>query len=674
MVRVLPLMFALALAAAQAPTTSKPSADVGTAQPSLDEPIRAQFVGGARLAPDQSIPRAELEAFVDGVVRQAVGTHHLAGASVAVVQSGDVVFKRGYGLADLETGRRVDPDGTLFRIGSITKTFTWIALMKAVEAGRIGLDDPVNEHLPPELRIPDQGFSEPIRIRHLPTHASGFEARALGHLFEKDAAQIRSLAKYLREERPARVRDPGLLSSYSNYGAALAGAILQQVDGRSWQDIIEADIIGALGMTHSSAREPYPARDDLPALMSERLAANLSKGYRWTDAGHVVRELEYLTQIAPAGVISSTARDMAQYMLMLLNDGLLDGVRVFGPQAARAFRTPMTKLPRVVGNWAAGFETRATGAFTSFSHDGATPSFLSSLVLVPELRLGVFVTTNTSGGANLAGALPARIVDHFYAPPPNAPTPRSPAVAASAQVYEGHYLMTVRAYGGLEGFLSRLQTSQVVVTPDGYLTLPVLGRTQRFGRTEQVDVFTSVDRRGLIPSIPGLLFNRKGDRATRIESYQLALERVGPVFQPQTLYTLGVLTLVASLGTLLGVWLRASHGLYQTNTQRLAGAVQAVAAIAWLISAGAAGAFALNAANLLYTWPPPAILIFSSAALVATLLAVTALLLLPAVWRRGRDTAGWTWWRKLRFTLATTVFVLYGGFLALWGALQPWNP
>lgn len=234
--------------------------------------------------------------------------------------------------------------------------------------------------------------------------------------------------------------------------------------------------------------------------------------------------------------------------------------------------------------------------------------------------------------------------------------------------------MTVRAYGGLEGFLSRLQTSQVVVTPDGYLTLPVLGRTQRFGRTEQVDVFTSVDRRGLIPSIPGLLFKREGDQATRIESYQLALERVGPVFQPQTLYTLAALVLVASLGTLMGVWFRTGRGLDQTDTQRLAGAVQAVAAIAWLISAGAAGAFALSGANLLYTWPPPAIVIFSSAALVATLLAVAALLLLPAVWRGGRDAAGWTWWRKLHYSVATTVFVIFGAVLALWGGLQPWNP
>src|SRR5690606_4750058 len=120
-----------------------------------------------RLAPHQSIPPAELEAFIDATVRLAMDDLHIAGAAVCVVQDGAVVLAKGYGFADLDPPRPVDAATTLFRIGSITKTFTWIALMRAVERGEIELDAPVNAYLPVDLRIPDEPFAEPVRAWHL---------------------------------------------------------------------------------------------------------------------------------------------------------------------------------------------------------------------------------------------------------------------------------------------------------------------------------------------------------------------------------------------------------------------------------------------------------------------------------------------------------------------------
>ena len=337
-----------------------------------------------RLVPGQSMPPAELEAFVDGVVRQAMDAAHIAGVTVGVVQGGATVLKKGYGFADLEQGRRVDPDRTLFRVGSITKTFTWISMMNAVAAGRLRLDDPINDHLPADLQLPDEGFTQPIRVRHLLTHSAGFEDLVLGHLFEREAAQVRPLRQYLREERPSRVREPGVLTTYSNDSVGLAGAILEQLHGRPWQEIAEAEIITPLGLTHTSTREPYPPRDGLVAPMPASLAPLLSKGYRWAGTGHRRRDFEFITFGAPAGVLSSTAGDMTIYMRMLLNEGTLDGVRIFGPEAAQAFRTPMTSFPAEVGNWDAGFwETRLPGGFRHFGHDGATLTFFSSMMLAP---------------------------------------------------------------------------------------------------------------------------------------------------------------------------------------------------------------------------------------------------------------------------------------------------
>jgi CubicO group peptidase (beta-lactamase class C family) len=166
--------------------------------------------GGRRAAPVAvlasstvaPLPPADLEAYVDGVVRDRMARDHIAGVTIAVVQNGQVVLKKGYGVASLKDGRKVDPDTTLFRVGSISKTFTWIALMNEVEAGRMRLDTPINVYLPEKLQLKDQGKKTPVRLRDLMTHTAGFEDRALGQLFERDPRRERSLELYLRQERP----------------------------------------------------------------------------------------------------------------------------------------------------------------------------------------------------------------------------------------------------------------------------------------------------------------------------------------------------------------------------------------------------------------------------------------------------------------------------------------
>ena len=155
-----------------------------------------------------------LEAFVDGWMADAMARTHVPGADVSIVQNGNVVLKKGYGFADLAPRRSVDPDRTLFRIGSISKTFTWILLMQEVEAKRIRLDGSINLYLPEKVRLPGKGRE--ITVRSLMDHSSGFEDLALGQLFEEDSRRVRPLSLYLRQERPERIRPVGAISSYSD--------------------------------------------------------------------------------------------------------------------------------------------------------------------------------------------------------------------------------------------------------------------------------------------------------------------------------------------------------------------------------------------------------------------------------------------------------------------------
>ena len=221
----------------------------------------------ARLQPGAPIPPAELEALVDGAVRQAMLERHIAGATVAVVQNGQVVLKKGYGVAGVAPARPVDPDTTLFRVGSISKLFTWTLVMKEVEGGRMKLDSPVNLYLPERLQIRDQGIVRQVLVRDLMSHSGGFETKTLGRLFEVKPNRVRALDTYLRQERPRRVWLPGGMPEYSNYGAALAGAAVAQVEGKPFMDVAEAQIIRPLNLAHTTFREPYPADAALPAPM-----------------------------------------------------------------------------------------------------------------------------------------------------------------------------------------------------------------------------------------------------------------------------------------------------------------------------------------------------------------------------------------------------------------------
>jgi len=628
---------------------------------------------GARLAPGTPIPPAELEAFVDGVVRQAMASDHIAGVAVSVVQNGQVVLKKGYGYDRQSPVRAVDPDQTLFRLGSISKTFTWIAVMKQVEGRRMGLANPINPYLPQRLQIPEQGYGRDITVLDLMGHVAGFEDRAMGQLFEREPGRIRPLATYLRQERPQRVRPAGALPVYSNYGAALAGEAASEVAGVPFNRLIEQDVFLPLGMTQTTFREPYPARRDLPEPMKPAMARKVSQGFRWADGRLQPRDFEYLTHIGPAGAASSTAADMARYMTLLLGDGTVGLVTVYSPRTAQAFRTVHARSAPGVNGWAHGFhEQRLPGGFTGFGHHGATLSFRTNLITVPALGLGVFTSANTETADDLTRRLPQLIVERFYGGPRVLP-------AASAQLYRqrgdyaGVYLTERRAFSGLEKFLGVLTGSaRVDVSSDGRL-VTTIGDEARSWIALGGDRFQATDG----PEVS--VFDRRNGRASRwfASSGGDSYNRAGILSTVSTLNTAGLLALVAAIATLVGLITRDRRDFRQTSIQSRASAIQTAAAVLWIVAAGCLALWAARAgadtARAVYEWPGPWLLIASACSLVASLLTLFAGILLPAIWKGGRRLDSWTVGRKLRFTATTAAFAALAVVLAVNGALEPWS-
>jgi len=684
----LALLLAPPAAAQDAPLPKAPipyakiAPKAGPARPAATTPVQAaapaapaRVVQGAKLAVGQAIPTAELAAYVDGWMTDAMRREHVAGATVSIVQDGQVVLKRGYGFASLEPRRAVDPDRTLFRIGSISKTFTWILLMKEIEAGRIRPDAQVNLYLPDKVRL--SGRSREVTIRHLMEHTPGFEDRALGQLFENDPRRVRPLDLYLRQERPSRVRRPGIVSSYSNYGVSLAGAAVTFGKGKTFERMVEDEITVPLRMNHTTFREPRAERRGLPAPMPERLRGDVSTGYAWRNAGFTPQDYEYIGQVAPAGSASSTAGDMARYMQMLLGDGTWNGVTVFGPRAARAFRSPLRQTPRGINGWAHGFMVfDLPGGFAGYGHGGDTLAFHSTMIVVPELKLGIFVSANSANGAKIAYPFPEALVRHFYAGPATFPRAGSAELADRADAYSGAYLSTRRAHGGLEGFVGLLAgATGVEVTSGGRLvTRPTLGEAKAWTPdgplSEGRFVATVGDER--------LAFLMEEGRPVgfRPEINTETFRRTPFTERPGVLMTLAGLTLLAAVATFAGLVLRNRREVRQNQIQARAAMVQTMQAGLWLAALllfGAWGAGASDIERIMYGWPGPLLVTASASALVAAALCLITIAALPAVWQGGRRVDSWTITRKVFFTLSVLIYTAFAVLLALNGALEPWS-
>ena len=298
--------------------------------------VLATAAFGAEAPPAEVAPAGilsdplEVEAFFDGVMAEQLESYHIPGATVAVVADGELLFAKGYGYADLATHRSIVADRTLFRLASVSKLFTWTAVMQLVEKGKLDLDADVNEYLT-DFKIPP-AFGKPITLANLMTHTSGFEDTPTD-VYANRAKDLKPLATYIKRDVPARIYPPGEVPAYSNYGAALAGYIVERVAGVPFERYVEENIFEPLGMERSTLREPLPGA----------LEADVAVGYEFADGVFERQDFEWLQQY-PAASLSATATDMARFMAAHLEDGRGGGGRALGGGAAPP-RTPPPITP-----------------------------------------------------------------------------------------------------------------------------------------------------------------------------------------------------------------------------------------------------------------------------------------------------------------------------------------
>jgi CubicO group peptidase (beta-lactamase class C family) len=626
-------------------------------------------VAAERASARVALDRAELEAFLDGSVAEGMDDDRIAGMAVAVVGDGGVVLAKGYGRASADPERAADAD-TLFRIGSISKTFTWIALMQQVEQGRLSLDDPIDDHLPEALRIPDEGFGEPIRVRHLMTHSAGFEDSIFGHLFTKDPERILPVAEYLVRYRVHRVREPGSLAVYSNYGATLAGAVIAHVSGEPWEAYVEQRILRPLGLASATFREPYPAdlaaARGLPAPMPPDLAARLAQGFQLVAGRLEAQPTEFVGPMASAGSASASASDMATYMLALIDPARMERAGVLRAATALRMREPLHANLEGFGPIRHGFlDYRLPGCRLAFGHDGGLTLAHARMVVCPELGIGVFAAFNTPSGGSLHGRLAARIVGRLF-PGEVAKPVYGPDATAQAASLAGTYLGLRRPFHRTERAIMAIAARRrISALPNGDLLVPgfpgqpqsrLMPRGDGRYQTEDGQVeFTvrEVDGRmrgfdsvGVMPS----------DRVGFFEGPDalLAAIAVGALF-----------ALVGALAFVRGLVSRRARAL----PDRGASLALDGAALVWLASFALLGVSLARGASdpnaVVYDYPgvllPAACNGFLVAALAtAAAVAVVAFFLRPT---------GWSWLRWTRHGAAVAAFAACALAFGAWGLL-----
>jgi CubicO group peptidase (beta-lactamase class C family) len=394
--------------------------------------------------------------YFDRVIPQQLESLHIAGAAVTVVEGGEVVFTKGYGFADVENGIAVQPDRTLFRIGSVSKLFTWTAVMQQVEQSKLDLDADVNAYL--DFQIPDT-YPQPVTLRRLLTHTAGFEDRVAG--FEAlTPEKMIPLGAWLASHIPARVRTPGEISSYSNYGAALAGYIVERVSGMPFEEYLERNILMPLGLQRTTIHQPLP----------EGWAAELSNGYVYSAGQFAKMDFESIVPF-PAGGMTSTAADMARFLSAYLQGGEFQGARILQEKTALQMQSRLFGNVPGGNGWAYGFYEMSRNGVRVVGHCGDTRLFHTLAAIIPEKNLGIFAAYNSENAFDVHSLLLEDFLDAFF--PADASEPSrvtlSPAELAK---FAGSYRQTqYLAQTTLEKAANLLQPVIMQPTVDGGLLL-----------------------------------------------------------------------------------------------------------------------------------------------------------------------------------------------------------
>jgi len=359
-------------------------------------------------------------------LEQARVEHHVPGMALVIVKDDAIIFAEGFGFADLETQRPVTPE-TLFAIGSSTKAFTAALVAMQVDAGKLGWDDPIAQHVP-ELqlrpRVAEAGDGSPPQpsLRDMLCHRSGFTRMALlwasGDLALHEALTVASGAEPVAEFRQSFL--------YNNVTFASAGEAAARTAGTTWAQLVHDRLLEPLAMTSTNL-----------SVSAAQADSRLAQGYRWREISevHEALPMRSLDTIAPAGAINSNVLDMAQWLRLQLGRGSLDGNQLISAEHLEHTWTPQIDMGGRL-HYGLGWMLGDWQGHRVVEHGGNIDGYAATVAMLPDQGLGFVLLTNISASP-LQRASMGLVFDALLNDPP---ADEDPGELVDLQPYVGRYI------------------------------------------------------------------------------------------------------------------------------------------------------------------------------------------------------------------------------------------
>jgi len=417
-----------------------------------------------------SLTSQDTNAWLDGMLPAALEREGIAGAVVSVVSGGEILAERGYGVSKAATGTAepttVDVDRTLFRIGSVSKLITATAVMQQVEAGAVDLDEPVQSYLDFTLPVT---FDTPVTLRHLLTHTAGFEDQ-LGGLIASAPAVPKPLRDTVSIDPPVQLFEPGTTPSYSNYSNGLAASVVERVTGRPFEEYATEHILEAADMDGATYEQP----------LSPERQQDMSAGYRFAGSPEVPFEV---VSPSPAGAVTGTAGDLANFMNAQLGHPAADGRTLLAPETLDEMHAPALGEEQL-GNLAngpqmtLGFFERDRNGHRVLSHAGDLTAFHAQLEIYPDDDAGIFISLNSTGvngdsTTAIRDAITTGFADRYFPEDRTAPGAVETAADHGAAL-AGTYQLSRRGESTFVRLFYILSSVEVTAEQDGVVTISAI--------------------------------------------------------------------------------------------------------------------------------------------------------------------------------------------------------
>ena len=370
---------------------------------------------------------ASVAAALEPLIKREMGDKQLPAVSIALVAGERIVWAQGFGYQDPE--QKIPATAhTLYRVGSVSKLFTDIAIMQMVESGKINLDAPVNEYIPDFH--PQNPFGQPITLRELMSHRAGLlREPPIGNYFDPSQPTLQSTVRSLNTT--ALVYPPGSQLKYSNAGIAVVGYTLQALNHELFPEYLKKAVLVPMGMSESSFA-PDPA-----------LIRNLAKAYMWSYDGLKFPAPTFELGLAPAGSMYSTVTDLAQFLIVLFNRGLGPRGQVIGREILEQMWLPQFAKPGEKKGYGLGFALSELDGHRVIGHGGAIYGFATEVVGLPDEKLGVVTVTTMDAANAVTNAIAKRALQLMLAQHSGTPLPSfestSPVPFELARKLAGRY-------------------------------------------------------------------------------------------------------------------------------------------------------------------------------------------------------------------------------------------